>query len=236
VRVSLKSLMAQARGLIEAGDHAAMVKFQTEILCQRVSALDGVIDPAAWEACTEVGELAEHRSRLALVPEISPDQMSASISVAAVMEDGRVRGEVVASWTGMNAARDLRRALPGWVRKVKPRKWGWLPGGGTASIAAEIDATSFPGTDVEPIRGDVPAVCMGFAELVAAGDFVHSGQELLSKQALGSAKLWSGDTWRFSRKGEGHCDALYGVAAAAHLARTIKSTPTSFKLITGKSG
>jgi hypothetical protein len=234
VRVSLKSLIAQARGFIKAGDRAAIVGFQTEILCQRVSALDGALDPAAWEDGTQPAPLAEHRSRMALVPEISPDQMSASISIAAVMPDGKVRGEVVASWNGMYAERDLRRALAGWVRKIKPRKVGWIPGGGAAAIGAELDKTKLPGVEIDAIRGDAASVCMGFSALVTAGDFVHSGQERLTKQALGSAKLWRGDTWVFSRKGEGYCDSVYGVAAAAHLARTIPAPVLDFKLHVAK--
>jgi hypothetical protein len=233
-RVSLKSLVAQAHGIKNSGDREAVVKFQTEILCQRVSALDGAIDPGAWEECTEVGQLAEHRSLLALVPELSPDQLSASINIAAVQPDGRVRGEVVASWSGLLAEKELRRALPGWIRKIKPRKVGWIPGAGAAAIGAELEASKFPGTEIQAIRGDAPSVCMGFAALVHSKDFVHSGQERLTKQALPAAKLWHGDTWVFSRKGDGHCDSLYGVAAAAHLARTIKPAANSFRLITSK--
>lgn len=227
-RVSMREILGDARAALESGDQDKINGFLTEILCMFVPSLDGAVNPKGWELGRVPGTLAEHRSGLALVPELSPDRQHSSISVAAMMPDGKVRVEVIASWSGMFAAAELRRALPGFVRKVRPRKLGWIPGGPAAAIGAELaDAKKFnvPGLEIEEIRGEVSAVCMGFSELVEVGDILHSGQEdaqdLLSKHVLGSAKLWTGDVWRFSRKGEGHCDAAYGVAAAAHLARTM---------------
>jgi hypothetical protein len=227
-RVSMREILGDAMAAMKSGDQDKINGYLTEILCMFVPSLDGAVNPAGWALGRVPGSLAEHRSGLALVPELSPDRQHSSISVAAMMPDGKVRVEVIASWSGMFAAAELRRALPGWVRKVKPRKLGWIPGGPAAAIGAELaDAKKFnvPGLEIEEIRGEVSAVCMGFSELVEVGDILHSGQEdaqdLLSKHVLGSAKLWTGDVWRFSRKGEGHCDAAYGVAAAAHLARTM---------------
>lgn len=224
---SLKALLGDARSAIRSGDPDMITGFKTEIMCMYVPAMDNAIDPAGWERGEQPGDLAAHRSRLALVPELSPDRQHASVSVAALLPDGKVRVEVVASWSGALAATQLRRELPRLAAKVKPRKLGWLAGGPIEAIAADLTTVKdgrsqrFPGVEIEPIRAELPAVCMGLAELVAAGDLLHSGQELLTKQTLGSAKLWRGDVWVFSRKGDGHCDATYGIAAAAHLARTM---------------
>lgn len=233
-RVSMRSLLADARSAIESGDQEQISGFKTEIMCMYVPAMDPAVSPEGWKLGEKPGVLDTMRNRLALVPELSPDRLHASVSVAALLDTGQVRVEVLHSWAGPNAAKALRSALPGWVRKVRPRKVGWLPGGGAAALAAEMKFG--PGIDVEEIRGEVNAVCMGFAEMVAAGDILHSGQELLTKQVTGSMKLWSGDTWRFSRKGEGHCDTAYGVAAAAHLARTMPPKPTMTGLILTPKG
>ncbi len=241
VRVSLKSLVQQAHGIMAAGDREAITKFQTEILCQRVSALDGAIDPRGWAAGRvelDPDLLPSMRRQLALVPELSPDRLRASISIAAALPSGKVRGEVVATWTGPNAAKALRAALPGYVKRIKPRVLGWIPGGPTAAMAAELaDARRLghPAMQIETIRGEVAAICMGFAEFVAAGDFEHYGQEVLDAQVLGSAKLWRGDTWVFSRKGEGHCDSAYGMAGAVHLARLLPKRSDSLRIITSSS-
>ncbi len=251
-RIRLTSLIAQARSLKESGDQEAIAKFKTEILCMKVSALDGAIDPAGWlvgRVAPDPDLLPSLRRRLAMVPELSPDGLSASISVAAALDSGKVRGETLISWTGANAAKALRAALPGWVRKIRPAKLGWIPSGGAAAIAADLhDGKKLTGGDrslspvpmkVEAIRAELNAVCMGFSQLVASGQFEHYAvpeQKLLDDQALGAAKLWRGDTWVFSRKGEGHCDALYGVAAAAHLARTMPAHGSGqLRIITAKS-
>jgi hypothetical protein len=81
------------------------------------------------------------------------------------------------------------------------------------------------GVEVEEIRGDVAAVCMGFAEQVTALKIAHSGDPLLDAHIAGAEKTTHGDGWRFSRKGAGHVDALYAAAGAVHLARTLTSEP-----------
>lgn len=235
-----RSLLGQARAAVERGGEA-LTGFKTEIMCLFVPALDAAIDPEGWAKGEVFGTLEGLRGRLAMVPEISPDMMHASLSVAAVVDGGKVRVETIASWSGPDAPKKLRQELPVWVRKVRPRKVGWLPNGPMAALAAEMDndpRSVFrrfgPGVQVEEIRGEVSAVCMGLAELVKAGDLLHSQgpDSLLSKQVLGSSKLWFGDVWRFSRK-EGYCDAAYGIAGAAHLARSIPP-PSGVRLVVAK--
>lgn len=224
-----RSLLGQARAAIERGGDQ-LTGFRTEIMCHFVPALDAAVDPDGWAKGESFGTLEGLRRRLVLIPELSPDMMHASLTAAAMEDDGRVRVETVASWSGPDASKQLRRDLPLLSRKMKPRKIGWLPNGPAAAIAAELlgdDRAMMrrfgQGVEIEEIRGEVSAVCMGFAELVKGGEVLHAqgADSLLSKQVLGSGKLWFADTWRFSRKGEGYCDAAYGAAAAVHLARTM---------------
>ncbi|SCF06473.1 terminase [Micromonospora mirobrigensis] len=200
---------------------------RTEILCQRVKQLDGAVDAQAWTDCLEVGSLKELRSRVALCVDISPDRRHATLAAAAVQTDGRARVEVVASWSGIDATQKLRAELLTHVQKIKPQAFCWMPNGPAAALTAELQkrkgSQSFWPSNiaVEEIRAEVSAVCMGLSELVDARQVVHSGQELLDTHVTSASKLWSGDTWRFSRKGEGHCDGAYAAAGAIHLARTL---------------
>jgi hypothetical protein len=236
-----RSLLSQARAALERGGEA-LTGFRTELMCHFVPALDAAVDPEGWARGEEFGTLEGLRSRIALVPEISPDMLHASLLAAAMLPDGRVRVEVLASWSGPGCSKALRQDLPIWARKVRPRVLAWLPNGPTASITAELTGDDVAMArkyglrpeQMQEIRGEVSAVCMGFAEMVRAGEVVHCGQDLLSKQVLGSAKLWIGDVWRFSRQGDGHCDAAYGAAAAVHIARTMPPPAGPPKLVVAR--
>lgn len=225
-RLAMKSLLGDARRAMSKGGEEE-ASFRTEILCQRVRALDSAVDPASWGLCKVPGDLGGLRSAVALCLDVSPDGQHATLAAAAQMPDGRVRAELVASWSGGQALQELRQGLPAWLKRVKPRTLGWFPSGPAAALAADLaerkGRTSWPpaGVTVDEIRGEVTAVCMGLAEQVKGLQVLHSGEPLLDAHVLAAAKLWAGDSWRFSRKGEGHCDAAYAVAGAVHLARTL---------------
>jgi hypothetical protein len=239
-RVSLKSLIGDARSAMEAGGDE-LAGFRTEILCQRVDQLDAAIDPDAWADSLNPGTLEGLRSRLALVFDVAPDQQHVAALVAAVQPNGKVRVEAVGSWPTVAAA---RAELPGLIREIRPRKVGWFPYGPAASMAAMFSEDSWrppAGTVVEAIRGDVPAACMGLADIIKAGELEHSasvpGQELLDAQVPAAAKLWRGEgVWIFSRTGGGHCDAVYAMAGAAHLARTMPQGIGKPRLVVAGSG
>jgi hypothetical protein len=134
---------------------------------------------------------------------------------AAVADDGRVRAEVVDAW---ESTADARADLPDLLERVKPRAFGWFPGGPAAALAADLRGVR----KAEEIKsGEVAAVCQGLAEQVAARRVLHTGDPLLAAQIGGVSKLYSGDGWRFTRKGAGHCDAVYALAGAVHLARLL---------------
>lgn len=229
-----------ARAKAAGGEEAA--GFRTEVLCIRVRMLNPALDPAAWKRCHDPGRMDDVASRVALCVDLSPDALHATLAAAAVLPDGRVRVEVVAAWDGSQAVAALRRDLPVWIRRVRPQALGWLPSGPAATLAADLADRRKkgrvgwppPGVTVEEVRGEVTAVCMGFAEQVAAGRVAHSGDALLDAQVAGAERLKRGDAWCFSRAGAGYVDAVYAVAGAVHLARTLPTPVGKPRLIVSR--
>lgn len=235
-RIDYDAIAGDARRAAEKGGEEE-TGFRTEILCQRVKALDAAIDPALWEKAYVPGDLSSLRGRVALALDISPDRLHATLAGAAAMPDGRVRVQIVAAWRGHDATQKLRDELPEWIRKVKPRSLGWMPNGPAAALAADLQDPKKgkpkfpPSVTLQEIRAEISAVCMGLAEQVQSGQVVHGDEPLLNAHVTGAAKLKSGETWRFSRKGEGHCDAAYAAASAIHLARTLPQSVGRQRLI-----
>lgn len=220
-----KGKLAKARG----GEK--LTGFQTESMCMRVKALNPAIEPASWTACLDPGIISP-ADRPVLAIDVDRNGLHATIAVAAILEDFRVRVETVAEFTGPRAASDLERALPDWTARTGASVVGWLPGGPAAATASrladrrKLGVRGWPprGVTVAEIRGEVPAICMGLAKEVAAHDVAHSGQEMLDAQIGAAEKGWRGNVWEFIRKDENgiprNTDAVYAVAAAVHLART----------------
>lgn len=215
-------------------DPAKRTGFLTENLCMAVPNLEPAINPAAWTACLDPGELADARGRLAGCVDLSPDGRHATLAAAALLPDGRVRVETVQVWEGPGAAAAMERELPAWAARVRPQVLGWMPTGPAAAVAAVLADRRKegrrgwppPGVTVAEIRGETTAVCMGLAELVMSGGLAHSGQEMLDTQVEHAEKRPRGDAWVFGRSSNGpagHVDAVYAVAGAAHLARTLPS-------------
>jgi hypothetical protein len=201
--------------------------FRTEVLCQKVDQLDGALDFAAWKSLADPqGTMDAHRGRLAACLDAAPDGQHYTLSVAARLADGRPRVELVRDWTSVA---DVRRELPELLAKVKPKAFGWYPTGPAAEIASVIrplavKINKHPGTaergpgevseDGTITGARVSEACMEFAGLVRARGIVHAGQELLDTHVRGASKLHTGDGWRFTRRGDGHCDAAYSAAGA----------------------
>ena len=55
---------------------------------------------------------------------------------------------------------------------------------------------------------------MELSALVRARGIVHAQQDLLDTHIRGASKLHVSDGWRFTRRGDGHCDAAYAAAGA----------------------
>jgi hypothetical protein len=223
-RISLDSLMGDALRAEAAGGEQ-LAGFLTEHQCRYVPMLSPAIDPTDWMACLDLGDLTAVRDRVTLCMDVSPDMQHATLYAAALLDDERVRVEPIAAWSGAGCTDQLRRELLSIVERVKPKRLGWFPAGPAASLAADMSEERgwMPeGVEVEEIRGEVTAVCMGFSEQVSAKRIAHSGDPLLDAHVAGAEKLMHGDGWRFSRRGSGHVDAAYAAAGAVHLARTIK--------------
>ena len=165
-RINLESLMGDAiRAEAAGGDQLA--GFLTEHQCRYVPMLNPAIDSKGWFDCLDPATLDGARGRLALCLDVSPDLRHATLYAAGLLEDGRARVEPVAAWSGQGCTDQLRSELGGLVAKVDPAKLGWFPSGPAAALAADLrDRDGWPpaGVEIEEIRGDVAAVCMGFAE------------------------------------------------------------------------
>jgi len=243
-RMDWDTLLGPARqARLKGGDEEA--QFRTEVLCQRVRKMNPALDATQW---TSLGPTADEpavpldgplRDRLALVWDVSPDGLHACVYGAAVDADGIVRLDGVRAWSGPDATRDLKRELPTLVARIRPRVVGWFPSGPGASVAADLAErkkgvrSAWPpfGVRVEAIRADVPAVCMGLAELARTRGLRHSGDPLLTAQVESAQKGKRGDAWVFVRSAEGWVDALYAAAGAAHLCRTMPAPLTVTQVI-----
>jgi hypothetical protein len=242
---------------VDANGVTAEASFRTEVMCQYVPKLDPAVDRVSWEESVRVGDLEGARGRLVTFFDLAPDRQHATLCAAGYEPDGRIRLEVVAAWAGPQTTLLVRRELPALLRKVNPRLFGWMPGGPAASLAPDlagrprgsraIPADAQPaqrfggkigGAEVQEITAEVPALCMGFAALVDERGIVHSDEPLLTAHVLGAGKLhigMEGQLWVFSRAGEGHCDAAYAAAGAAHLLMTLPKSLGKPRLVVARS-
>jgi hypothetical protein len=191
--------------------------FRTEVLCQRVDALDGAIDLTAWKACADPsGTMAALRGRAAACFDIAPDGEHATLMAGGRLADGRIRLEVVKAWKSTDEA---RAELPGVLAALKPAAFAFFPVGPAASFAPMLrklrNATALNGTQVTE-------ACQGLADLTVARRVVHPSDPLLDAHVSGSKKLTSGDGWRFTRRGgAGHVDAAYAAAGVVWAVETM---------------
>lgn len=240
-RLDAEALLGDAVKAVKAGGEA-LTMFKTEVMCIRVPHANPAIDSTAYARALLPGTLEGVRDRVAMVFDVANSMQHATLYAAAVLPDGTTRVAAVKEWSGAGCADAAARELPGVLgaMRVKPRLFGWLPGSPAAAVATKLkdrdDArrTAWPprGVQVEELRGELTAVCMGFAELVSAGKLARVEEPLLDGQALAAEKLPRGDAWVFSRKGEGDCDALYAAAGAAYLAAIVPPPPARLRMVT----
>ncbi|HEV8175552.1 MAG TPA: terminase [Actinoplanes sp.] len=232
-RIRLDTVLAEARAAVRAGG-PKLTGYLTEKLCVTVPTLDPAIDPAAWAACLDPGDLSKVRRRVAAMIDVSPDARHVSLVAAALLPDGRVRIDPVEAWAGPDAVVRAVAALPALLARVRPRVFGWAPTGPGAELAADLtERPGFPpdGVELRPITGDMAAACMALRSLVAARRVAHSGDPLIDAHVGAAERLPIGDRWVFHRRGRGHVDAAYAAAGAVHLARTLPAPITARRFV-----
>lgn len=225
--LDVEVLQAGARRAKRLGG-AALNGFKTERMCIRVKVLRPAVTVESWQACLDPGPMdltGPARRRIALCVDLSPDGQHATLAAAQAMPDGRVRVELLASWSGPRAAHEVERDFPVWRDLVKPRVFGWFPNGPAAAVAAGLKMIR--GTASAEIRGDTPAVVMGFEKEVAAHTVAHSGDLLLDAHVTGAERVASGGGWVFARSDGGHVDAAYAAAGVVYLVRTMPRARTA---------
>lgn len=228
-RIQTDALIGQALQAKAAGGET-LARFKTEIMCQKVHLLDPAIDPGLWDdaGTGDPVDLAAHRRSTALCFDVALDGSHATL-VAAATIDGITHVEVVQRWTGFGCTKALRADLPGVVARLRPRVVGWYPGGPAAAVAADLTARrsgrgAWPPRNVrvEELRVEVPAVCMGLAEVVGAGQVRHPRDDMLTTHVEATQKLRRGEAqWTFTRRSSAPIDGTYALAGAVHLARTL---------------
>lgn len=256
-RIDWPTLLGDAARVKRKGGKE-LAGFKIEIMCMRVAQTDPAIDPVAWRECATANpdshSLLPYRNTLVFCFDVSIDEQHATLYAAvrvpieppegATDEERatsyKIMVDVIAAWEGPSCSDQLGAQLPRLVRKHKPAAVVWFPGGPAASVASAMEkrvrrAEEAPwpprGVEIEEVRGDAPAACMGFASLVNGRRLVHGADitqedwtvtDLLSAHALSADKLPVGDAWRFTRREAAHCDAAYAAAGAAHKARSVK--------------
>ena len=237
LRVSLDALIGQAMEAKQKGGEK-LARFRTEILCQKVTLLDPAIEPEIWGMCGNPKpiDMSEFRRDVVLCLDVSMSGDHATL-VAVVKANGMLHCEVVKVWSGFGCTKQVRAELPDLVAKVKPKAFGWFPGGPAAAIAADLKAKPnynkpWPPRSVKVIELNseiVPSVCMGLADVVHSAEMYHPKDEMLTQHINHTQKLRRGDAWIFTRGGSNPIDATYALAGAVHLARTL---PAPLKPVT----
>lgn len=228
-RLPWDDLLDRAEKAQEAGGEE-LTGFQIEAMCMRVPKLNPAVDMVAWRDKCQVdsSDLSKYRRNVVMCYEMNADGDHVTLIACAKNEYGRYIIDVVQVWSGVGAVAAFRKDLPRILEQNKPRAMGWIPGGPSAAVAAEMVAQARkdgkrwppPGVHIEALRKDQVAVCMGFASLVKDGAIGHSGDPLINSHVGGAEKKPMGDGWRFERGGA-DCDAAYAAAGAVFLAQTI---------------
>jgi hypothetical protein len=223
-RVQLDALVGQAKAAKAAGGET-LARFRIEMLCQRVDLLESAIRIEDWNACgvqrDQAVDLAEHRRHVALCFDVAADRTHATLA-AAVTIDGITHVEIVAAWDGYECRKQLRADLPGWLKRIKPRKCVWFPGGPANAVADEFAGRRVGNVLMEAIRSeDVTRACMGLEEQAASRHVQHTHDPLLDLHVRQTQQLPQGDGWRFERRGKDPIDASYAAAGAVHAARVL---------------
>jgi len=220
-RITIDTIMGNAKRAIRAGGEE-LATFRTEVLCQKVAMFDAAIDEAAWKLCAsdDPVDMAKHRATVSLCFDVSW-KADHAVLVAAVEVGEATHIEVVKEWDDYGCVSRAKRELPALITKIRPQRFGWYPKGPAAGIASTLSKGWEPrGCELVEIHAELPAVCMGLAEMVTDKAVAHNGDPLLQRHVTLAQRKVAGDAWVFTRKGESPVNAAYAAAGAVHLSQT----------------
>jgi hypothetical protein len=194
--------------------------FRTEVLCQHVPSMHGIVRMTAWAAAADdTANMSGLLSQLVLCVDVADDLGHVTLLAGAPLDEERVQVEVVEVWPSTDAA---RQDLDGWKRLLRPKAFGWFPAGPAAAMSPELERLC----DTPLGAADEPVVCSGLAEQIVFHRVVHNGDGLLERHLRSVQREDVGAKWRFRRKGAAHIDAAYALAGVVHLARGLRNRPT----------
>jgi hypothetical protein len=183
--------------------------FRTEVMNERVVALNTAIDLEAWRGCADVrASLDAHRGRV-----VCAFDSFGQHSVLAVAADlgGVVRIEIVKHWDSIPEARTELGPL---LDRIQPRKLGWFPGAGAAFAAVLRGRRG----STEISGAGIAEACMGFADAVASRQVSHGDSPLLNAHVGKAERLDRSDGYIFGRRGShGSITGCYAAAGAYQL-------------------
>ncbi len=219
---------------IRASHNEPLPIYRSEVLCQRVDALDAPLDLAGWSATAKEpaeldfpGAVAQRQLWLAL--DVSPDNREVALAAAYRSDkDAPVRATVLKTWTGTDALLQMKEDLPALRTKLKPRGILWVPQGPGAVLRGALE--TWPKARVVEIpSAKLPSMCAQLASWVAMREwFEHDGNPQAREQARGAKRGKVGDGWRFERRipeDGGQVTMLYALTlAAVHAFHNMKST------------
>lgn len=216
--------------------------FRTELLCQRVGTLDTAFDPLDWARCAQSGfSLRGVRDAVAVCVDVALDGEHVTACGAAKLPGDRVGVAVLGAWEGRAAVVAAEHALPGILSAIMPLEIGWFPSSPVGSLGPVLRGLRRTTRRIVPQVKDGRVIlddeheaarlsaimereaAQGLADLMRTGRLVHPSDPLLDTQALAAGRVDApgGESgWRLTRRGGGHCDAVYAAAGAVHLARS----------------
>jgi phage terminase large subunit-like protein len=226
-RLDLDSIRGPALRALEAGG-TEEAGFRTEMLCQRVRSLDAAFNARAWVNSYRTG-VVDPTGIHVWGFDVNRAGTRATL-VAAQIQDGKTRVQVISEWRQeelQHVTTDLIRLL----KHRKPKAMYWFPNGPAATYGAQLKNLKIPGVRIEELRGEISDAHMGFAEAVQQERILHDNDPLLTDHVTGAQKLWTGDAWKYSRKGKGNVDAAYAAAAAWMGIHTMPPVPGPLRLV-----
>lgn len=215
--------------------------FRTELLCQRVGTLDLAFDPTEWAACGDPMLTLRGAGDVAVCVDVALDGEHVTACAAAQLPGNRAAVSVIGAWSGRAAVAAAERALPGILRKIRPIEIGWFPTSPVGSLGPILRGLRRTTRKIAPVIKDGRVVlddehqaarlsavmereaAQGLAELIRSRRLSHPSDPLLDTQAVAAQRVDppAGESgWRLTRRGGGHCDAVYAAAGAVHLVRS----------------